>query len=57
MQGLLKGLEYLHLEKGVIHRDLKPRNIVLLEGENDLSKLRIIDFGVACEENSDANYE
>lgn len=31
--------------KGVVHRDVKPRNVMLLEGKLDLVKL--IDFGLA----------
>ena len=53
MKGILQGVHYLHITKKIIHRDLKPRNIMLMEGERDLSKVKIIDFGVACEETSD----
>ena len=41
---LLDGLGYLH-ERGVIHRDISPRNVIL--GPDDPAQLRIIDFGLA----------
>jgi len=39
--GALSGLAYAH-DKGVVHRDLKPQNILLSEGEARLS-----DFGLS----------
>jgi len=44
MLGLLAGLEAMHLAS-VLHRDLKPGNIVLAPGRPEVAKL--IDFGIA----------
>lgn len=46
MKGIFNGLRYLHDEKNVIHRDMKLANVVL-GSYNDLSKVKIIDFGLA----------
>ncbi len=34
-------------KKGVLHRDLKPGNIILLEEEDELPIVKILDFGLA----------
>jgi serine/threonine protein kinase len=43
---ILKGLAFAH-SKGVVHRDLKPGNILLERGSDGLLKVKISDFGLA----------
>ena len=43
----LLGIEFIH-SKGVIHRDLKPGNILVSMGKDGLPYAKIIDFGLAC---------
>ncbi len=33
--------------KGLIHRDLKPSNIVLLQSDDNVDRVKILDFGLA----------
>ena len=33
--------------RGVIHRDVKPTNMLLVKGEDGIEKLKIVDFGIA----------
>lgn len=49
MKSILQGVSYLH-SKGIVHRDLKPENI-LLESKGDMSRLKIIDFGLTAKYN------
>jgi serine/threonine protein kinase len=56
MKSIFEGLRYLHKEKNIIHRDLKPRNIIMMNPSKDISDLRIIDFGIACEDVRDQLY-
>lgn len=42
MKQILEGVRYLHDELGVLHRDLKPDNIMI--SDNPL-QVKIIDFG------------
>jgi len=44
---LLLGLEFIH-SKGVLHRDLKPGNVLVSMGKDGLPYAKIIDFGLAC---------
>ncbi|MBZ0184906.1 MAG: protein kinase, partial [Candidatus Obscuribacterales bacterium] len=43
---VVKGLSYAH-QNGVIHRDLKPGNIIIIEGPEGRDLPKIVDFGVA----------
>ncbi|MCP4348102.1 MAG: protein kinase [Desulfobacterales bacterium] len=40
---ICSGLNYAH-QQGIIHRDINPGNIFVLEG----NRLKILDFGLAC---------
>ena len=43
---ILTGLEHAH-GRGVIHRDLKPDNIMIVGVENGTTEVKILDFGIA----------
>lgn len=45
MRQILEGIQYIH-SKHIIHLDLKPENIVCVNGAGTL--IKIIDFGLAC---------
>jgi serine/threonine protein kinase len=44
--GILHGLNYLHTEKRVIHRDLSPDNILMIK-DQDIWIPKIADFGIS----------
>ena len=47
MAGLLNGLVHAY-EKGIMHRDLKPGNIMVsMEDDDNKAQLKLIDFGIA----------
>ncbi len=43
---IARGLREAHA-LGVIHRDLKPGNIMLLQGEDGEERVKVLDFGIA----------
>ena len=45
-------VQYAH-QKGVIHRDLKPGNILVQESEDGVRRVKVLDFGVARAVDSD----
>lgn len=48
MKSVLSAIKYLHEDKNMIHRDIKPQNILVFDYD-DLSKVKLIDFGLATE--------
>jgi serine/threonine-protein kinase len=45
-RGLLGGLAVVHAA-GIVHRDVKPANVLVPRGERMLDEPRLIDFGIA----------
>lgn len=45
-QQICSGLQYAH-ESGVVHRDMKPSNVMLLKNSSSEPHVKIVDFGIA----------
>jgi serine/threonine protein kinase len=46
LQSIADALDYAH-DCGVLHRDLNPKNVFLVQGEKAEAQVRILDFGLA----------
>lgn len=45
-QQICEALAHAH-EKGVVHRDIKPGNVIVSQSESGIETARIVDFGIA----------
>ena len=52
VQAILRGLEHAH-EAQLIHRDLKPDNVIVETGHDGAEIPRIVDFGIAVVRDGD----
>lgn len=43
---ICKALSYAH-SKGILHRDLKPQNVILTNKNGDVAEVKVVDFGLA----------
>jgi eukaryotic-like serine/threonine-protein kinase len=43
---VLRGLKHAH-GRGIVHRDVKPENVVLIENDGDEDFAKVLDFGIA----------
>jgi len=53
MKQILEAIKYIH-SNNIIHRDLKPDNILIMSFENIEGAIRILDFGLSVQLESEA---
>lgn len=47
IKSLIQGIAYIH-ERQIVHRDIKPDNILLQRDDNDCLDVKIVDFGLSA---------
>lgn len=52
LSDLLSAVSYLH-RLNIVHRDIKPENILFVEENNDMSPIKLIDFGLSIRHTRD----
>jgi eukaryotic-like serine/threonine-protein kinase len=52
----VRAIEHAHA-RGVIHRDVKPQNILVAENDRNEAQLKLLDFGIAKLQNDFANQQ
>ncbi|GEM_PF-1723530 len=50
---VMDALEHVH-QSGLIHRDVKPRNIILAKSNDGVEQIKLVDFGIAKDAVPDA---
>lgn len=50
---VMEALEHVH-QSGLIHRDVKARNIILVKSEDGENRIKLVDFGIAKDAIPDA---
>lgn len=53
LREICAGLEIAH-NQGIIHRDMKPENIMLVKESTGVLRVKLLDFGLAILDNKDA---
>lgn len=53
---LFKSVEYLN-QNGVMHRDYKPENVVIMNSNLNVDDIKVIDLGMACKINDRLHQE
>ena len=48
LKDIVRAVNYLHNTANVVHRDIKPQNILLCQDKDQKLVAKLCDFGVSC---------